>query len=243
MDDRPVVVFGASGPTGGPLVRGLVRAGRPVRGVSRRPGSAAVRGPAGVDWVPADLGDARAVAAAVRDAGAVVMASGTRTWFGLTGDTGATTEVAGMAHVLSGLDAFDPDRTVPVAYLSTLLVTRRHHPAALGLDLVRAGVLGHKAEAEDALRASGRPHLILRPGLLADGAPGEQALYVDHGDRILGRVRRADVAATVVSWLQRPDPPDALEVDLVARRDGLRPAGPWDWEALWARADALQPGA
>lgn len=55
-------------------------------------------------------------------------------------------------------------------------------------------MLSYKRCGEDAVRESGCPFTIVRPGGFKDGPSGENALVMDQGDRVTGTISRADVA-------------------------------------------------
>ncbi|WP_280429605.1 SDR family oxidoreductase, partial [Nocardia brasiliensis] len=68
-----ILVTGATGTVGRALIEQLLAAGEQVRAVTRRPESA--RLPAAVEVVRAELGDAAAVSAAMRDVDRVFLLS------------------------------------------------------------------------------------------------------------------------------------------------------------------------
>lgn len=55
-------------------------------------------------------------------------------------------------------------------------------------------LLTYKLLGENALRASGCPFTIIRPGGFNDGPAGCSRIVLDQGDRLVGTIRRADVA-------------------------------------------------
>ena len=55
-------------------------------------------------------------------------------------------------------------------------------------------MLSYKRCGEEALKESGCPFTIIRPGGFKDGPSGEDALVMDQGDRVTGTISRADVA-------------------------------------------------
>jgi uncharacterized protein YbjT (DUF2867 family) len=73
-DNRPVLVTGANGTTGGAVVRALIAAGIPVRALVRSHDKSAGL-PAGVEVAIGDFGDPASLAAACRGARSVFMAS------------------------------------------------------------------------------------------------------------------------------------------------------------------------
>ncbi|CCK29024.1 NmrA family protein [Streptomyces davaonensis JCM 4913] len=129
-----IVVTGATGNVGRPLVRALVEAGERVTAVSRR-APAAEEIPAGVRHHTADLADLPALKPALDGASALFLLTSGE-FIGSGGDLGAVMEVAKAAGVGR------------VVLLSSQGVGTGHHPSAL----------------EDAVRESGVEWTILRPG-------------------------------------------------------------------------------
>jgi uncharacterized protein YbjT (DUF2867 family) len=68
------------------------------------------------------------------------------------------------------------------------------------------GVLNWKYEGEAAVRASGLAYCVVRPTGMSDdaGAAGPALLDAAQGDRLTGKVARAEVAATVAAALASP---------------------------------------
>ncbi|MBX3693898.1 MAG: NAD(P)H-binding protein [Steroidobacteraceae bacterium] len=91
-------------------------------------------------------------------------------------------------------------------------------------------VLVWKKRGEDAVRASGVPYTIVRPGGLRDGPAGEGGYKVMQGDpKVLGQMARADLAAILVAALGRRD---ALSktFEVVGDPNGSPP----DWERFFS---------
>jgi uncharacterized protein YbjT (DUF2867 family) len=85
--------------------------------------------------------------------------------------------------------------------VSSMGVTRITHPLNRFLD----NVLLWKALGENALRFSGLPYTIVRPGGLTDEAGGTAGLRTGQGDTMAeGRIPRADVAAVCLAALGNP---------------------------------------
>lgn len=61
------------------------------------------------------------------------------------------------------------------------------------------GVLNYKYEGENAVRASGLPYAVIRPTGMSDNADGAGSalLEISQGDRITGKITRAEVAQVV----------------------------------------------
>lgn len=64
--------------------------------------------------------------------------------------------------------------------------------------------MDEKFKGEEALRQSGLPYTIVRPGGLKDGPSGEKKLVIKQGDKTSGSVARSDVAAVSVAALKDP---------------------------------------
>ena len=106
---RPVAITGANGRIGAPLMQALLRAGRPVRALSRRPQLAQD----GVEWVRGDLLDSSAVARLVAGSDTVFHAGGQLA--GLPDDVERSL-VEGTANVLRAA------RHARVVHISSLVV-------------------------------------------------------------------------------------------------------------------------
>lgn len=98
-----------------------------------------------------------------------------------------------------------------VVLVSSNLVSphNKWHPIRLMLNNFRGPFSGQhimdaKWKGEARLRSSGVPYTIVRPGGLTDAPAGQAALLVGQGDKTIGRVSRADVAAVAVAALTAP---------------------------------------
>jgi uncharacterized protein YbjT (DUF2867 family) len=141
----PILVVGATGRTGRHLVDELLRAGAPVRALTRR--SSESEFPAGVDVATGDLTAPESLDAAFRDIAAVFFV-----W---------TEPLATAADVIDRLAAAAPARIV---HLSS--PHRTPHPFFQQPNALRAV----HAEIERLLVGSGIPTTMLRPGMLASNA-------------------------------------------------------------------------
>ena len=193
-----ILVIGATGPTGRHVVDGLTKRDVSVRAMTRDPNKAPTTWGANVTVVQGDLRDASTLARALTDdVTGIIICSGTRNVFGFGNNTGREMEIGGMRNLLGVLN----NRTPRVAYVSTILVTRRRsNPFGFLLNTLRGGVLGHKLAAEELLRSSDLDYFILRPGGLTNGDAKTQRYTFDQGDRIMGQVSRADVAEVLCAW-------------------------------------------
>jgi uncharacterized protein YbjT (DUF2867 family) len=209
-----VLVAGATGGTGRLIVAELRRRGIPVRALVRDAGRAAdldAELAVGATTEPATL---PAALAGVR---AVICATGTHE------PTGPNDPMAvdyrGVANLTAAARAAGVEQMV---LISTIAATRPEHP------LNRFGrVLDAKLAGENALRDSGVPFTVIRPGGLRDG-PGGQPLRFAQGDTISGLIDRADVARVAVEALLRPAA-RGKTFEVIADPDGSR-----DFDALFA---------
>jgi uncharacterized protein YbjT (DUF2867 family) len=115
----------------------------------------------------------------------------------------------------------------PLVLVSSALVTpkNRRHPIRVMLNTLRWGLMDAKYAGESALRVSGLAYTIVRPGRLADGAPGG-AIEAAQGDSgAAGLVTRAGVAAVCVAALRDPAA-RGVTLELLEARGGEGGAAP-----------------
>lgn len=185
----PLLVVGGTGRTGRLVVRLAADAGTAVRVLSRRAGDRVAGLPHGVSVHRGDITDARSVADAADGAAAVVVvvesADSDEVPNGARG-----VHYDGMRHVIT---ATAPDTSVLL--VSQIYITRPEaYPAV-------RNTIRWRAAAEEELRGSGRPYVILRPGWLTDDPAGTRALRLEQGDTGDGEVSRDDVAVCAVTAL------------------------------------------
>lgn len=190
-----VLVAGATGGVGQFIVRQLVARGVAVRAFVRDAARAReLFGP----YVALAVGDLRApgtIPAALESVTHVICATGTRTPAGEN-----RPEVVDYRGVRDLVTAARDQEIAQFILISSIAVTRPDHW------LNRFGnVLDWKLKGEDAVRESGVPYTIIRPGGLNDESGGQLAIVVDQGDTKQGRISRADVAAVAVAALDNPD--------------------------------------
>jgi uncharacterized protein YbjT (DUF2867 family) len=98
------------------------------------------------------------------------------------------------------------------------------------LNRILDNLLQWKLRGEDAVRASGVPYTIVRPGGLRDGPAGQEGLTIMQGDpKVMGQVARADVAAVLVRALGRKDA-RGRTFEVIGNPGGSAP----DWDRLFA---------
>lgn len=189
-----VVVAGGHGKIGLRLLRLLAARGDRARGLIRNPDHADDLRAAGALPVLCDLeGDEVDVAAAIDGADAVVFAAGAGPGSGAARKR--TMDHLGAVRLIeAALDA-GVERYVMISAMGA------GRPELAG-DEVFAAYLEAKGAADDALRASGLRHTIVRPGRLTD-EPGAGRVAAAP---VVGRadVPRDDVAATLLAVLDTP---------------------------------------
>jgi uncharacterized protein YbjT (DUF2867 family) len=74
-------------------------------------------------------------------------------------------------------------------------------PPAVRMNEQLGGILTWKLKGEEAVRQSGIPYTIIRPCALTE-EPGGQALQVDQGDTLKGKVNREDIAELCIQALE-----------------------------------------
>lgn len=186
-----------------------------------------------VRYVMGDLRDAPSVAAAVAGCHGVISASGTRNFEGTDPNRPEVVDMRGMERLVGafvesqmeqeliqmlagdeeelerGMDGGNVSGAVKegvtmasrFVVVSSLGVTR---PERFPQIEQMASMLSYKLMGEDAVRNSGCPFTIVRPGGLIDTPAGEAHIVVDQGDRLAGSISRADVADICVEAIFNP---------------------------------------
>lgn len=226
--DELVAVAGATGRTGIQLVEQLAARGYKVRALVRDVAAARAKLPAGVELVVADVRDANTLAAAVKGATYVISATGAGSKAG-PNDGPREVDHLGVVNLATVSKAAGVRQLVLVSSLS--VTKAAEHPMAF-----MRPILAAKFDGEQALRASGLPYTIVRPGGLSDEPGGALAVAFGQGDSIIGRIPRADVATVCIEALGRAA---ALgrTFEVVSAKD----AAPNDWAKSFAalRADGV----
>ena len=168
----PYLVLGATGNQGGYVARALLKAGAKVRAFTRNPASAAAQALAaqGAQVVPGDMEDIGSLVTAAQ--GVAGIFSVQNFW-----DCGLEKEVRWGKNVLTA--AQDVGRPHVIYSSGWGAQQPEGVPAIAG-----------KAELEAALRSSGLPYTILRPGLFMDDFLGASLPFSPGLQRILRSHRR-----------------------------------------------------
>jgi uncharacterized protein YbjT (DUF2867 family) len=188
-----VVIAGGHGKIALRLERLLADGGHRARAIIRNPDQAGDIEAAGAEPVVLDLEALAGLAEltdAVRGADAVVFAAGAGPGSGP--ERKRTVDYGAAVKLIAAAEAAGVDRYVMVSSIGA------HQPEA-GEGPMRA-YLQAKADADDALVASGLRWTIVRPGSLTDDpGTGRVSLSTDMGRR--GSIPRDDVAAVIATCL------------------------------------------
>lgn len=193
-----VLIIGATGRTGREIVSEARARGLKVRVLVRDLPSARARFGDSVDYVVGDVRNSQDMGEWMRDVDYVISALGSnvrrepentpqRIDYAATRDLAAAAAAAEVKHFV---------------LVSSMGVTHDDHMLNRMLD----NILKWKLRGEDALRDSGVPYTVVRPGGLRDG-PRSGLIRVKQGDDPAdqGQISRADVAYVCLEILGRPE--------------------------------------
>ncbi|HJL43870.1 MAG TPA: SDR family oxidoreductase [Myxococcales bacterium LLY-WYZ-16_1] len=194
---NPVLLFGGTRGVGLALAQRLRDQGRTVVAMVRRGSDRSGLDAIGVEVAQGNALDATDVARAVArvPAGASVVST-----LGPRGPDDAGVDDVGQGHVIEAAQALAPQRFVLVTSIGCGEMTpyrSERMQAALG------PILDAKTRAEEALRQSGLPFTIVRPGGLKDGPPTGRAELVED-PAAHGMIHREDVADLVLHVMHDP---------------------------------------
>lgn len=199
-ESRParVLVIGATGRTGREIVSAAQTRGLQVRVLVRDLSSAQARFANTVEYVVGDVRKPQDMGEWMKDVDYVISALGSnvrrepentpqRIDYAATRDLAAAAAAAKIKHFV---------------LVSSMGVTHDDHMLNRMLD----NILKWKLQGEDALRDSGVPYTVVRPGGLRDG-PRSGLIRVKQGDDPAdqGQISRADVAYVCLEILGRPE--------------------------------------
>ncbi len=187
-----VVVAGGHGRVGRRLLRLLAERGDRARGLIRDPGHADDLRELGAEPVVCDLEERDDVGECIEGADAIVFAAGAGAGSGperkRTVDLGAAVKLIEAARA-AGVERYVMVSAIGVGDRSRWTETMRPYYEA-------------KAEADDALAASGLRWTIVRPGRLTDDPGTGLVDAAEHLGRY-GEIPRDDVAATLLAALDQ----------------------------------------
>ncbi len=185
-----VLVAGATGGTGHEVVRELLANGYRVRVFVRDESKARASFGNDVEYAVGDVREITSITAALNGVDALISAVGAG-----RGEPGNGPEfvdyggVRNMAEAAVGLQQF--------VLVSSIGVTHEDN----ALNKMFNNVLIWKFKGEQALRASGVPYTIIRPGGLINEPGGQKSVTFAQGDDSLGNIPRADLARVCVAAL------------------------------------------
>lgn len=196
-------VVGAGGPTGSQCVERLLTAtSENVRAIVRDPSkySNLAKDPR-VEVVQGDVTSKDSLVTALKGSkGVIFAASGKGFWSADSVDHKGVAAVAEACQAAGGVER--------VVLVSSQKVDpkNRFHPVRVLLNNIRWSLMDAKWKGEQALRSSGVPYTIVRPGGLTNGAGGAAPVMAGQGDNqaMPGPISRADVAAVCVAALSTP---------------------------------------
>jgi uncharacterized protein YbjT (DUF2867 family) len=216
-----VLVVGATGQTGRLIVSDLQQAGYRVSAFVRDAEKARKLLGDDVQLFTGDVKDAASIAPAMQNADAVISAIGAR---GAKGPD--RPEIIDYLGVKNLADAAASAGVKHFVLLSSMGVTHEDHP----LNKMFGNVLVWKGKGEQALRDSGVPYTIVRPGGLVNEAADQGRITLVQGDpRGQVVIPRADVATVCVEALRNPE---SINKTLETYRVDGEPVT--DWAAAFA---------
>ncbi len=193
MSETPVLVVGATGRTGRLLVDRLLEGGISVAALVRDPAKAREVLPAEVPQFVGDVRHGDTLTEPLTGVRAMIVA----TCGGPERENDSeVVDYHGTRSLIARAAAAEVELVV---FVSTIHASRPEH-----YQDVEPTSLGWKARAEEVIRSAGIPYCIVRSGWLTDGAGGEP-LAVSQGDRIEGRISRADLADVCSQLLALPE--------------------------------------
>jgi uncharacterized protein YbjT (DUF2867 family) len=218
---RTVLVAGATGKTGVPLVKILQAEGYTVRALVRDKAKAGDLG-AAVEVVEGDVTRPETLPAAMAGARYVISTIGAG-----SPNPPNNPEAVDYRGVVNLADAAKAAKVRHFVLMSSIGAGDEN--PALPLNKMFGMVLAWKGRGEAYLRDSGVPYTIVRPGGLVDCEAGKEELKLGAiGSGISGRICRADVAAVMMNALDNPAAAGKT-IDLVA--DARAAAN--DWKSSW----------
>jgi uncharacterized protein YbjT (DUF2867 family) len=218
-----ILVVGATGGTGKEVVRQAREAGYKVRALVRDADKARAQLGSDVELVVGDVRTGAGVAAAVRGVDYVVSALGST----VRNDPSNTPERVDYGGVRDLVNAAASAKVKHFVLVSSMGVTHDDHP----LNKMFGNILVWKRKGEEAVRASGVPYTIVRPGGLLDTPGGKAGIRAFQGDDLKnnGRIPRADVAAVCLNALGNPRAASKT-FEIVSGAEGSSV----DWSGLFA---------
>jgi len=190
-----VFVAGATGGTGRALVTNLQAQGYAVRAFVRDAGKARVVLGDNVEFITGDVRDIDTIRPAMAGVTYAISAIGAS-----RSDPENGPEAVDFGGVANLANAAAEAGVKQFVLVSSSGVTQEDH----FLNKVMNNVLLWKFKGEEALRNSGVPYTIVRPGGLINTPGGKESLVFAQGDTTAGRISREDVALICIAALGNP---------------------------------------
>ncbi|MBT5891534.1 MAG: SDR family oxidoreductase [Chromatiales bacterium] len=219
-----VLVAGATGGTGKEIVKHLLDNGFEVRAMVRNEAKARVLFGDDVTYVVADVRQPDQLIEAMTGARYVAVAIGST-----RGDPDNSPKFVDFGGVRNLADVAAALNIQQLVLVSSAGVTDEDH----FLNRMFDNVLNWKLKGENALRASGVPYTIVRPGGLVNKPGGQDKIVFAQGDTTSGTISRDDVAMICVAALLTPE---AVDKTFEAYSESGTPSG--NWQALFAALTA-----
>ena len=219
-----VVVAGATGGTGRALVRNLQDQGYEVRAFVRDTAKARVVLGDDVEYVQGDVRDIDSIRPAMAGATYAISSIGAG-----RSDPENGPEQVDFGGVKNLAEAAAEANIKQFVLVSSSGVTQEDH----FLNKVMNNVLLWKFQGEEALRNSGVPYTIVRPGGLINAPGGTEGLVFAQGDTTAGRINREDVALICIAALDNP-----AAIGKTFETYSTEEAGGNDWTAMFSALTA-----
>jgi len=214
-----VLVAGATGGTGRALVRDLGTQGYSVRALVRDEDKARVVLGDGIEYALGDVREIDTLLAAMDGVAFVISAIGSS-----RSDPSNNPEAVDYGGVKNLADAAAAIGVRQFVLVSSSGVTDEDHFLNKAFD----NILIWKFKGEEALRASGVPYTIVRPGGLVNTPGGEFSVIFAQGDTTGGRISRQDVALICIAALQ-----EKSAINKTFETYSSEEPGQNDWAALF----------
>ena len=214
-----VLVAGATGGTGRALVRDLGSQGYSVRALVRDEDKARTVLGDEIEYALGDVREIDTLLAAMDGVAFVISAIGSS-----RSDPSNNPEAVDYGGVKNLADAAAAIGVRQFVLVSSSGVTDEDHFLNKAFD----NILIWKFKGEEALRASGVPYTIVRPGGLVNTPGGEFSVIFAQGDTTGGRISRQDVALICIAALQ-----EKSAINKTFETYSSEEPGQNDWAALF----------
>jgi uncharacterized protein YbjT (DUF2867 family) len=192
-DGELILVAGATGRTGKLVVSELLSNGYRVRAFVRNADEAREKIDADIDFAVGDVRERESIDSSLDGVSAIICAIGAG-----RGDPSNGPEFVDYGGVKNLVEAAGDAELRQFVLMSSGGVTHEDHV----LNKMFDNVLIWKFKGEEAVRNSGVPYTIVRPGGLIDKPSDPSAVILQQGDSGEGMIPRADVAVVLVRSLQ-----------------------------------------